>query len=80
MNHPVHKTLKAAYSFYNVSTETPLLDLMQNALILAKKVRFWTYYIYSSKILYVHTYEFVETVAILEKGLLSMQKSSYIVR
>ncbi len=39
MNHPVHKTLKAAYSFYNVSTETPLFDLMQHALILAKKVK-----------------------------------------
>ncbi|CAB4004908.1 glycylpeptide N-tetradecanoyltransferase 2 [Paramuricea clavata] len=40
MNHPVHKTLKAAYSFYNVSTVTPLLELMQHALILAKKAGF----------------------------------------
>lgn len=38
MNHPVHHSLKAAYSFYNVHTITPLLDLMQDALILAKSV------------------------------------------
>ncbi|KAJ8389937.1 hypothetical protein AAFF_G00112220 [Aldrovandia affinis] len=36
MNHPVHRSLKAAYSFYNVHTTTPLLDLMGDALILAK--------------------------------------------
>ncbi|XP_043911055.1 glycylpeptide N-tetradecanoyltransferase 1 [Protopterus annectens] len=36
MNHPVHKSLKAAYSFYNVHTKTPLADLMTDALILAK--------------------------------------------
>ncbi|XP_015279230.1 PREDICTED: glycylpeptide N-tetradecanoyltransferase 2 [Gekko japonicus] len=36
MHHPVHKSLKAAYSFYNVHTETPLLDLMNDALIIAK--------------------------------------------
>lgn len=39
MKHPTHKSLNAAYSFYNVSTVTPLSDLMQNALILAKQVR-----------------------------------------
>lgn len=39
MNHPVHRSLKAAYSFYNVHTTTPLLDLMSDALILAKLVR-----------------------------------------
>ena len=39
MHHPVHKQLKAAYSFYNVSEKTPLIDLMQDALILAKQVR-----------------------------------------
>ena len=39
MHHPVHKQLKAAYSFYNVSTKTPLLDLLQDGLILAKTVR-----------------------------------------
>lgn len=37
MHHPVHKQLKAAYSFYNVSQKTPLIDLMQDALILAKQ-------------------------------------------
>ncbi|XP_025028178.1 glycylpeptide N-tetradecanoyltransferase 1 isoform X2 [Python bivittatus] len=36
MNHPTHKSLKAAYSFYNVHTKTPLLDLMNDALIMAK--------------------------------------------
>lgn len=39
VRHPVHKLLRAAYSFYNVSTETSLKDLMYDALILAKKVR-----------------------------------------
>uniref|UniRef100_A0A8C6XRH5 Glycylpeptide N-tetradecanoyltransferase n=1 Tax=Naja naja TaxID=35670 RepID=A0A8C6XRH5_NAJNA len=38
MHHPVHKSLKAAYSFYSVHTETPLLDLMNDALIIAKMV------------------------------------------
>jgi len=37
MNHPTHKNIKAAYSFYNVSTKTPWIDLMGDALILAKK-------------------------------------------
>ncbi|XP_075868880.1 glycylpeptide N-tetradecanoyltransferase 2 isoform X1 [Nelusetta ayraudi] len=36
MHHPLHRSLKAAYSFYNVYTQTPLLDLMNDALILAK--------------------------------------------
>ncbi|KAA8591606.1 hypothetical protein FQN60_016980, partial [Etheostoma spectabile] len=36
MHHPLHTSLKAAYSFYNVHTQTPLLDLMNDALILAK--------------------------------------------
>ncbi|MBN3309920.1 NMT1 tetradecanoyltransferase, partial [Amia calva] len=40
MNHPVHRSLKAAYSFYNVHTTTPLLDLMSDALILAKSKGF----------------------------------------
>lgn len=40
MNHPVHKTLKAAYSFYNVSTKTPWVDLMTDALISAKNAGF----------------------------------------
>lgn len=38
MHHPVHKSLKAAYSFYNVATVTSWFDLMQDALIVAKKV------------------------------------------
>ncbi|KAM9852101.1 glycylpeptide N-tetradecanoyltransferase 2 [Aulostomus maculatus] len=38
MHHPLHRSLKAAYSFYNVHTQTPLLDLMNDALILAKLV------------------------------------------
>lgn len=37
-HHPAHKSLKAAYSFYNIHTETPLLDLMSDALIIAKLV------------------------------------------
>ncbi|NXE71082.1 NMT1 tetradecanoyltransferase, partial [Calcarius ornatus] len=40
MNHPTHKSLKAAYSFYNVHTKTPLIDLMSDALILAKSKGF----------------------------------------
>ncbi|MBN3312032.1 NMT1 tetradecanoyltransferase, partial [Atractosteus spatula] len=40
MNHPVHRSLKAAYSFYNVHTVAPLMDLMGDALILAKSKGF----------------------------------------
>lgn len=40
MHHPLHRSLKAAYSFYSVHTQTPLLDLMNDALILAKLVLF----------------------------------------
>ncbi|KAF7273790.1 glycylpeptide N-tetradecanoyltransferase 1-like [Rhynchophorus ferrugineus] len=40
MHHPVHKSLKAAYSFYNVSTTTSWVDLMQDALISAKRLGF----------------------------------------
>lgn len=40
MHHPVHKTLKAAYSFYNVSTVTPWVALMTDALISAKQLNF----------------------------------------
>jgi glycylpeptide N-tetradecanoyltransferase len=35
-----HRTLFAAYSFYNVSTKTPYKALLQDALILAKSLRF----------------------------------------
>lgn len=37
MSHPTHNLLKAAYSFYNVSTVTPWVDLIGDALVLAKK-------------------------------------------
>ncbi|XP_050299787.1 glycylpeptide N-tetradecanoyltransferase 1 [Anthonomus grandis grandis] len=40
MHHPVHKTLKAAYSFYNVSDSTNWINLMQDALISAKQLNF----------------------------------------
>jgi len=40
MNHPSHSNIKAAYSFYNVSTVTPWVDLMGDALVLAKKENF----------------------------------------
>ncbi|XP_026473271.1 glycylpeptide N-tetradecanoyltransferase [Ctenocephalides felis] len=40
MHHPVHRTVKAAYSFYNVSTKTPWVDLMTDALISAKSLGF----------------------------------------
>jgi len=36
VSHPTHKKLQAAYSFYNVSTVTPWVDLIGDALILAK--------------------------------------------
>lgn len=38
MHHPTHRTIKAAYSFYNVAKTVPLIRLMTDALILAKKV------------------------------------------
>ncbi|GFO46427.1 glycylpeptide n-tetradecanoyltransferase [Plakobranchus ocellatus] len=40
MHHPTHKSLRAAYSFYNASTKTPWVDLMQDALIIAKNMGF----------------------------------------
>lgn len=40
MHHAVHKTVKAAYSFYNVATKTPWIDLMNDALISAKNANF----------------------------------------
>lgn len=40
MNHATHKDVKAAYSFYNVTTEgVHLIDLMSDALVVAKNVR-----------------------------------------
>ncbi|KAL5110575.1 Glycylpeptide N-tetradecanoyltransferase 2 [Taenia crassiceps] len=38
MQHPRHNLLRAAYSFYNVSTETPWAVLMKEALIAAKQL------------------------------------------
>jgi glycylpeptide N-tetradecanoyltransferase len=40
MHHPVHKQIKAAYSFYNVSTATNINDLLYDALISAKNLNF----------------------------------------
>lgn len=40
MHHAVHKSLKVAYSFYNVSSKTPWIDLMTDALISAKNAGF----------------------------------------
>ncbi|XP_062517516.1 glycylpeptide N-tetradecanoyltransferase 2-like [Corticium candelabrum] len=37
MHHPEHKTLRAVYAFYYVSTATTVADLFQDALILANK-------------------------------------------
>lgn len=37
LGNPNYSTLKAAYSYYNVSTKTPLLQLMNDALIVAKR-------------------------------------------
>jgi glycylpeptide N-tetradecanoyltransferase len=42
VNNPAHKSIKAAYSFYNVATSMPLHELMHDALVLAKNVRFFT--------------------------------------
>ncbi|RVX05499.1 Glycylpeptide N-tetradecanoyltransferase 1 [Vitis vinifera] len=37
LGHQNYSTLKAAYSYYNVTTKTPLLQLMNDALIIAKQ-------------------------------------------
>lgn len=37
IRHEKHKLLKAAYSFYNVATSMPLLELMRESLVLAKE-------------------------------------------
>lgn len=36
LGHTVHKEVKAAYSYYNVATVTPLVQLMEDALIFAR--------------------------------------------
>lgn len=38
VDHPKHKTLKAAYSFYNVASRAKLSELMNDALVVAKNV------------------------------------------
>ncbi|XP_010526385.1 PREDICTED: glycylpeptide N-tetradecanoyltransferase 1-like [Tarenaya hassleriana] len=40
LGNPNYSTLKIAYSYYNVATRTPLLQLMNDALIVAKKKDF----------------------------------------
>ena len=40
MSHPTHKTLRAAYSFYNVATSASWESLMSDALVLAKRADF----------------------------------------
>jgi len=50
MHHPVHKTLKAAYSFYNVAFKTSWIELMSDALVVAKNVSFNSLKIESSDI------------------------------
>lgn len=37
IKHPVHKTLNAAYAYCTAAVKTPLVDLMQDALVLARK-------------------------------------------
>lgn len=36
INNPKHSTLNAAYSYYNVATSMPLVDLMRDCLIQAR--------------------------------------------
>lgn len=40
MHHPVHKSLKAAYSFYNVAKDISWCQLMTDALISARQLNF----------------------------------------
>ena len=37
LGHPTYRSLRGAYSFYNVATSVPLKELMNDALILAKQ-------------------------------------------
>lgn len=43
MHHPMHKTLRVAFSFYNVSTKTPWLELINDAIISAKNMEMDVY-------------------------------------
>ena len=38
VDHSRYKSLKAAYSFYNVASSTKLVDLMNDALVIARDV------------------------------------------
>lgn len=40
LKNPKHKDLRAVYSFYNVATSVSLLQLMENALVLANNEEF----------------------------------------
>uniref|UniRef100_A0A914CJ04 Glycylpeptide N-tetradecanoyltransferase n=1 Tax=Acrobeloides nanus TaxID=290746 RepID=A0A914CJ04_9BILA len=40
LRHPIHKQIRTAYSFYNVATTTSLVNLMEDALILAQRENF----------------------------------------
>lgn len=57
MHHQTHKTLKAAYSFYNVSTVTPWLELMMDALISARDVSLFRIFIMQTFRIYTITYQ-----------------------
>jgi glycylpeptide N-tetradecanoyltransferase len=39
MHHPTYKAIRAAYAFYNVATSVPIVQLLNDALILAHNVR-----------------------------------------
>ncbi|CAL9236857.1 unnamed protein product [Arabidopsis halleri] len=39
-NNPKHETVECAYSYYNVATQTSLLQLMKDALIVSKQKGF----------------------------------------
>lgn len=45
MHHPQYKSIRAAYSFYNVATSVTLKELVSDALILARNVRFLLNYL-----------------------------------
>lgn len=45
LNHLIHRSLKAAHALYTVTTATPLQQLMEDVLILAKAVSLSIYVI-----------------------------------
>ena len=64
MHHPQHRSLKAAYSFYSVHTHTPLLDLMNDTLILAKLVRYCTHTLSNINTKVQHNYDHVHLIGV----------------